>query len=285
MRVLIIGEHSYIGNAFLNYITSQKTIKEVSGEEKKWDSQNNWIIDKVGASNGQWREKDFSGYDAVLHVAALVHKKESKYGKEQYEKVNYKQVIEAAKKAKKAKVGQFIFLSTMAVYGEYVSRVTEKTPLFPTSYYGKSKLKAEKKLETMKSDLFHITIVRPPMVYGENCPGNYTRLKRLAYYMPVFPNIQNKRSMISIKRLCKCLKLVIERQIDGVICPRDRNPMQTTKLYVRMRKEIGKRTWTVSLGSRVIKIGCNKISILKKLFGDCYYDFQEKELLEVWEYQ
>lgn len=285
MRILIIGEHSYIGNAFFDYITNQKIVKRTDKEEKLRMEKDNWTIEKVGASNDQWREKDFSGYDVILHVAALVHKKESKYEKEQYEKVNFQKVVEVARKAKKANVGQFIFLSTMAVYGEHVSRITEKTPLSPTSYYGISKLKAEKKLETMKSNSFHITIIRPPMVYGEGCPGNYTRLKKLAYYMPIFPNIENKRSMISIRRLCKCLKLVIERQIDGIICPRDRKPMQTTRLYRKMRKTIGKHTWTFSLGSRVIKIGCNHMSIVKKLFGDCYYDFQEKELLEVWEYQ
>lgn len=281
MKILIIGVHSYIGNAFINYIRNQN---EREKNNQQLEKMNHWVIDKVGASKDEWREKEFVGYDVVLHVAALVHKKEWNYRKEEYNKVNFKKVIEVARKAKKAKVKQFIFLSTMAVYGEHVSHITDKTPLFPTSYYGTSKLKAEKKLESMRSNSFFVAIVRPPMVYGKNCPGNYARLKRLAYYMPIFPKIDNKRSVISIERLSKCLKLIIERQINGIVCPRDKEPIQTTKLYVEIRKEIGKSTWTFFVGRRIIR-ACNKIPVLKKLFGSCYYDLKKRELLEVWEYQ
>ena len=77
--------------------------------------------------------------------------------------------IEVAKKAKKDKVKQFIFLSSMSVYGLEVGTITSETLPNPNTNYGKSKLMAEEALNKLSDDSFKVVILRPPMVYGEGC--------------------------------------------------------------------------------------------------------------------
>lgn len=285
MKVLIIGEHSYIGNSFMEFVKMATNRKDILGVCDKIINRN-WEIHKIGASNEAWKQISFSGYDVILHVAGIVHKKENKHLKKLYYNINYKMVVEAAKKAKTEGVRQYVFLSTMAVYGEQVACITEETLPNPSTLYGKSKLNAEKALLKMNDASFGISILRPPLVYGVDCPGNYSKLLWLSSWMPFFPKCRNKRSMIHIDHLCMCLWLVIDRKINGVLCPRDRMPISTSDLYQEMRKARNKQTYMILIPRKILLgIGVG-IPIVKKLFGDCYYHlYLEEECLNINEYQ
>ena len=264
-RVLIIGEHSYIGNAFVQYVMLQENE----------NSELQLRIEKVSARNNQWKNTDFSQYDTILHVAAIVHQKETKDKQQLYIDVNQKLPVEVAKKAKEEGVNQFIFLSTMAVYGEVEGAITKDTPLNPTTMYGKTKLAAERKLARLADENFRVSILRPPMVYGEKCPGNYSRLKKLAKVLPVFPNVDNKRGMVHVDTLCRCIKSEMEREAGGgqvlILHPQDKNPVKTTALYVKLRSDMGKKTYTTKIFNGLISGLKGKIGVVNKLFGSCYY--------------
>ena len=100
-KVLIVGKNSYIGDSFANYVANDDEI----------------TVDIVDSFNDKWKEAKFEEYDIVYHVAGIVHKKETSENKELYYKVNRDLVYEIAQKAKDSGVKQFIFLSTMSVYG------------------------------------------------------------------------------------------------------------------------------------------------------------------------
>lgn len=265
-RVLIIGEHSYIGNAFVQYVMLQENE----------NSELQLRVEKVSARNNQWKNTDFSQYDTILHVAAIVHQKETKDEQQLYIDVNQKLPVEVAKKAKAEGVSQFIFLSTMAVYGEVEGAITKDTPLNPTTMYGKTKLAAERRLARLADESFRVSILRPPMVYGEKCPGNYSRLKKLAKVLPVFPEVDNKRSMVHIDRLCQCIEREMGRAESGeqviIVHPQDKRPIKTTDLYMKMRSDMGKKTYTTRVFNIVIKVLEARIGIVRKLFGSCYYE-------------
>ncbi|MFD3081114.1 NAD-dependent epimerase/dehydratase family protein, partial [Streptococcus agalactiae] len=118
-----------------------------------------------------------------------------------YQKVNTELPIELANLAKEAGVDQFIFLSSMSVYGNEESLISSATKANPSTCYGKSKLAAEAGLKALQSDHFKILIMRPPMVYGPKATGNYARLSKLSKVTPIFPKIGNQRSMIFIDNL------------------------------------------------------------------------------------
>lgn len=256
-KVLVIGAHSYIGQKFKEYVLNHNK-EEIA-------------VDMVSASDGAWRKKDFSGYDTILHLSGIVHRKEKKSMEALYYEVNHKLAVEIAKKAKESKAGQFIFMSTAAVYGSYTGCITKDTKPKPTTFYGKSKLAAEQDIVKLQDDEFKVAIVRPPMVYGEGCKGNYPRLVKLARYTPVFPEFHNKRSVIHIENLTRYLLKLMVDNCSGYFYPQDQLYADTCQLIIQIRESKGKKTFLVKYLNFILDIFIN-VREIKKMFGDFYYD-------------
>ena len=160
-KILVTGENSYIGTSFVDYMSQYS-------EE--------YLVETISVRGNEWKEKDFSKYDVIYHVAGIAHQKETKENKQLYYDVNYTLTKEVAKKAKKEGVRQFIFLSSMSVYGISNGKITKVSIPSPKSAYGDSKYKAEEYLIKIENQKFKISLVRPPMVYGKNSKGNYGTL-------------------------------------------------------------------------------------------------------------
>ena len=265
-KILIVGANSYIGNAFEKYIINKCADHEVI------QSKDEIIIEKVQASNGDWKDVNYEQYDVVIILAAIVHQKEKSGMEELYRQVNYNMPIEIATKAKSAGVKQLIFMSTAAVYGSTVTHITKDTVPNPDTLYGKSKLEAEYKLREMETEGFRVSIIRPPMVYGEGCKGNYTRLVKLATYNPIYPKIHNKRSMISIDRLCNYMEEIIRNGSSGTFLPQDEEYADTIMTIKRIRMAQGKRTVLVSGTDWLVKLAMKRVGAVRKMFGDWYYE-------------
>ena len=258
-RVLVIGANSYIGMKFKEYIL-QIGEKDIT-------------VDLVSALDGRWRQVDLSIYDVVLHLAAIVHIKESKDLEKIFYDINHKLALEVAKKAKDAYVKQFIFMSTASVFGLRTGCITKDIVPNPVTFYGKSKLLAERDIMKLYNEDFRIAIVRPPIVYGKECRGNYARLVKLAKYTLIFPEYHNKRSMLHIDTLSKYLAQLIKNGSSGYFHPQEAEYADICKMIVRMREETGKKTILVSFFNNLISFMVKKeIGIFQKIFGDLYYD-------------
>ena len=156
-KILITGANSYIGMCFERYM-------------KNYDEYTTETLDMI---NPQWEKKDFSSFDTIYHVAGIAHRKETEENAQLYYDVNRDLTIRVAEKAKKEGVKHFVFLSSMSVYGVEEGVITRETPPAPKSNYGKSKIQAEEKLNELADENFKVAIMRPPMVYGDGCKGNY----------------------------------------------------------------------------------------------------------------
>ena len=84
-------------------------------------------------------------------------------------------------------------MSSMSIYGMITGVITKNTQPKPKTYYGKSKYEAELVINQLNDVNFNVSVLRPPMVYGENSPGNYQRLEKIAKYMRFLPKIDNKK--------------------------------------------------------------------------------------------
>lgn len=265
-KILITGANSYIGCSFETYV------REHYAQELK--------IDTVDMIDGTWREKDFSGYDAVFHVAGLAHAdvgNVSEEVKQKYYAVNTDLTIETAKKARAEGVKQFVFMSSMIVYGG-MEHITKDTEPQPANFYGDSKWQADKGVRELQSDEFCVTVLRPPMIYGKGSKGNYPLLAKLAKKLPVFPKVNNKRSMLYIENLCEFLCLIMKEPQAGVFFPQNGEYTITSEM-VRMIAEVkGNKIlmipgfgWAIKLMMKVPgKIG----SLATKAFGDSIYDLK-----------
>ena len=265
-KILIVGANSYIGNAFEKYIMNK------CADHEEFHSKDEIIIEKVQASNGDWKYVNYELYDVVIILAAIVHQKEKSGMEELYRQVNYNMPIEIAAKAKKAGVKQLIFMSTAAVYGSVVTHITKDTVPDPDTLYGKSKLEAEYKLKEMDTEEFRVAIIRPPMVYGEGCKGNYTRLVKLAMYNPIYPKIHNKRSMIRIENLCDYIEEIIQDNSSGLFLPQDESYVDTIMMIKSIRLIQGKRTILLPGTTWLVKIIMKRVGVVRKMFGDWFYE-------------
>ena len=216
--------------------------------------------------------------------------------KQLYYDVNYKLTKELAVKAKadmlakqkktgKAGKIQFVFLSTMSVYGIVSGRIYEDTVPAPKNYYGKSKLKAEKVLQKLENEQFKVAIVRPPMIYGKNCTGNYSLLEKLAIKVPFFPKTSNERSMLYIDNLSEFLRLAMEHEVSGIFCPQNREYVNTSEMVAAIRKSYGKSGITILGFDWLLKILAGKINLFAKVFGTLTYDRKMSVYKQVGNYQ
>src|SRR5699024_8128330 len=117
---------------------------------------------------------------------------------------------------------------------------------------------------------FKVAILRPPMIYGKGCPGNYQRLRKLALILPIFPDIENKRSMIYVGNLSEFIRVLIKKQLDGVYCPQNSEYVKTSEMVKGITENNHKNIKLTKLFNPFIKI--MKISLVKKVFGDLVYD-------------
>lgn len=256
-KVLITGKNSYIGDCFETWM------KQFPGECE---------IHQVSVQGQDWKNIDFSTYDVILHVAALVHKKETKEMEPLYDAINCDLAVAVAQKAKESGIKQFVFFSTAAVYGSEVPHITTTTNLHPTTFYGKSKLRAEKAIVKLSVEQFRVAIVRPPMIYGPNCKGNFPRLVKLAKLLPIFPKIENKRSMLYIDHLCEFLRLLVLQEGQGYYHPQDMKYVETSEMVGIIRASLGKNMIFTKLFNFLVQPMAKKVGSIGKLFGDCCYE-------------
>lgn len=269
-RVLITGKSSYIANSFCEYVEAYQNEKSNSQQEMQGKSEG-LEIELISVRDEAWRDLDFTKYDVILHCAGIVHQKESNVSEAEYDRVNHWLTKELAEKAKNAGVEQFIFLSTMNVYGMTNGFITEAIEPHPKSLYGRTKLQAEKELQKLAADSFKVCILRPPMIYGKGAKGNYPRLAMLARKLPVFPNVNNKRSMLYIENLCELIRLLIEDGEAGIFFPQDKEYVRTSEMVKQIAKCHGKKIILTPIFNPMLRL-MSGMSVVKKVFGSLVYD-------------
>lgn len=267
-KILITGANSYIGTSFEQYVKS--------------NYPGDYTVDTVDMVDGSWREKSFSGYDTVFHVAGIAHSDSGKISAEKerlYYAVNTELTVETAKKAKADGVRQFIFMSSAIVYGESApigktKVITKDTPVSPANCYGDSKVQAENGIRPLGDASFRVVILRPPMIYGKGSKGNYPLLAKLALKTPIFPDVQNQRSTLYIENLCEFVHLMIQNKESGTFCPQNSEYSNTSALVQAIAAAHGKRVRLIKGFGWALKLLSHFTGSVNKAFGTMRYDME-----------
>lgn len=273
-KILITGAGSYIGETFRSYAA---------------DHYPALVVDAIDMIDPVWREKDFSEYDIVYHVAGIAHAdvgNVDEAAKAKYYAVNTDLAVEVCEKAKAEGVKEFVFMSSMIVYGESAPYgkskvVDEHTVPVVANFYGDSKLQADVAVREMATDNFKVIVLRPPMIYGKGSKGNYSTLAKLARKLPVFPNVDNERSMLHIENLCEFLcQLMLVKEVKEnavVLIPQNGEWTKTSQMVKEIGEVTGKKVRLIGgimkiavlLGGKVPgKIG----GLVNKAFGNSTYE-------------
>lgn len=272
-KILITGANSYIGTSFEKYLSQWK---------------DRYQVDTLDLLDSTWRNKSFSGYDAVFHVAGIAHSDNGKISAEKeklYYAVNTDLTIETAKKAKADGAKQFIFMSSAIVYGDSApigkqKRITRDTPLSPENCYGDSKVQAEKGIMPLNDADFKVVILRPPMIYGKGSKGNYPVLAKMATKLPIFPYVKNERSMLYIENLMEFVKLMVDNEEQGIFWPQNAEYSNTSELVQIIGNVHGKKVRLIKGFTWALKIVSHVIRLVNKAFGSLSYDMSLSEYKE-----
>lgn len=264
-KILITGANSYIGVSFEKYM-------EKFGDE--------YSVDTADMIGDEWKNKDFSTYSVVFHVAGIAHSDNGKLTAEKealYKDVNFTLAVETAKKAKADGVKQFVFMSSAIVYGVSApvgkkKIITAETEPSPANYYGESKLQAEKGITALESETFRTVILRPPMIYGKGCKGNYRALEKFAGKLHFFPYVANERSMLYVDNLAAFVKLMIDKNESGVFFPQNDEYTNTSLMVKSIAAARGRKMRLVKGFTPLIRFLGLFTGLVNKAFGSLTYD-------------
>lgn len=259
LKILIVGKDSYIGNHI-----------------DRWLSECGCNVSQLDVLTDEWETYNYSGYDSIVHVAGIVHRPECNDW-ELYKRVNTDMPTAIAQKAKSCGVRQYIYISTMGVYGVNKKLtpniINANTPLMPDDMYSRSKLMAEEGLMKLQDDSFNVVCVRPPSVYGKDCRGGYiSGFASIVKLLPVIPLAYEdvKQSFIYIDNLSELVRQAIVNNLHGVYCPQDEKSVNANTLMKAIAEGMGKKRWI----SRILGWGVRLMSFLplvQKAYGGVEY--------------
>ena len=257
-RVLILGKSSYIGESLYRWLLHKES---------------QYAVEICSTLNNEWKEVDFSTFDTVVDLAGIAHiNKIKKRMKPLFYSVNRDLTVELGLKAKTSRVKHFIYFSSMNVYGDNCSNITDREAVNPTSFYGDSKLQGDLGLRKLEDESFIVSSIRPPFVYGKGCKGNYNSVSKIAKKTPIFPDYKNKKSMIYIDNLCEFTRMLIDQPQSGCFTPQNKELVSTTDLVREIAKNSSHKVLFTKLFNWLIFIGNKLTRKLRRAFGDDCYD-------------
>lgn len=257
MSILLTGGSGFVGSYFLN--NSTLDLKSISLKSNR--------VENI----------DFKNITKIIHLAALVHQMKGAPD-EEYFKINKDLTFDLAVKAKSSGVKQFVFFSTVKVYGECTKKdqvITENSNCNPQDAYGKSKFEAENMLLKLQSEDFQVSIVRIPLVYGPNVKGNLINLINLvekSFFLP-FGNIKNNRNLVFVGNILLFVEQILLQNKAGIFLVCDQSSISTTELVRLIALKLNRKRFLIpipSLFQRLLLFIYPKLGI--RLFGDLRLD-------------
>jgi len=202
-------------------------------------------------SNHSDFSKELAGIQCVIHLAGKAHvlDKTEDSALNEFRLINTDLTLNLAKRAAAAGVNRFIFLSSIGVNGnQNTTPFLESDIPNPQEPYAISKHEAEQGLfKLAKETDMGVVIIRPPLVYGVNAPGNFSRLMSWAgkkYPMPLpLGLVSNSRSLVAIDNLVDFIIICVTHKnaANEVFLISDREDLSTTQLLRKIAKAFNKK--------------------------------------------
>ena len=226
------------------------------------------------------------GTTHVVHLAALVHQMSNTPSLEDYRFANRELTLKLAQEAASKGVRSFIFVSTAKVMGDSSIRpFTENDPPCPPDDYSLSKWEAEQALESMQREgalkSMKITVLRPPLIYGDGAGANYAKLVALAesnWPLP-FGSAKALRSMIAVDRfngiIVSLLQPTIRLDEYSVFFATDEKDTSVASLIRNIRHKLGHPARLIAVPKPLMKTGLTilgKKPIYDRLYTPLQFD-------------
>ncbi|KSH13344.1 hypothetical protein AO963_30365 [Pseudomonas aeruginosa] len=202
-----------------------------------------------------------SGVDVVVHTAARAHvlNETAADPLAEYRKVNVDFTLNLARQCVQSQVKRFIYISSIGVHG-----VTSDQPFTvwdvpaPEEPYAISKIEAERGLVNLcQARDMELVIIRPPLIYGREAPGNFARMVGWVSSGIPLPlgAVDNRRSLISIANLVDLILVCLDhpRAAGKVLLASDGEDVSTPDLLRRVARAMGKPARLIPVPTTVLR--------------------------------
>lgn len=234
------------------------------------------------------------GCGLVIHAAARAHimQDEEADPLAEYRKINVAGTLNLARQAAATGVKRFVFISSIGVNGNINSKpFTTADEPNPAGMYAQSKWEAEQGLWQIAKDTgMQIVIVRPPLVYGPNAPGNFGSLVRWINKGIPLPlgAIDNKRSLVALDNLVDLIVTCIEHPAaaNQVFLAGDGEDLSTSELLWGVAQAMGRPSRLLPIPASVLQLGATllgKKTIAQRLLGSLQVDISKARDLLDWQ--
>ena len=296
--ILITGASGFVGKALTHAldIDGNQIIGVVRKSHSLSSSNCSQLIVENISSDTEWSDA-LNNVDVVIHTAARAHvlKDSSIDALEEFRKVNTAGTINLAKQAAEADVKRFVFISSIGVNGNSNSQAFTETDLpNPQEAYAVSKFEAELELLALAEHTsMEVVIIRPPLVYGPNAPGNFGNLLKWVKRGMILPlgAVHNKRSFVALDNLVDFIVYCSDarktpKAANQLFLISDGEDVSTTQLLNKVAKAFGTSARLLSISVSVMSMCLNLIgkgAISNRLFGTLLVDSSKARELLGWQ--
>lgn len=290
-KVILTGSNGFVGRALLGQLLakSHQVTALVRNDNYVPVGSEQVIFGELSALSVDTAA--FEHVDVIIHCAARAHilKDNLQDPLAAFRQVNVDGTLDLAKMAAANGVKRFIFISSIGVNGNLTqSPFTIEDQPAPWDDYSRSKLEAEEGLKALCSATgMEYVILRPPLVYGANAPGNFGKLvKAVMKGLPLpLGAIHNQRSLVALDNLIDLIMNCLEhpKAVNQTFLVSDDQDVSTTELLQKVAYAFGKKTKLLPIPmswiQRVASLLGNK-AVADRLCGSLQVDITHtKEML------
>ncbi len=289
VKILLTGAAGFLGRALwlrLRSVTGVNVVPAIHRSCAPPEFAASAIVAELSAETNWISALD--GVNVVIHCAALAHVKHglNQFASAEFRLVNVGGTLSLARQAATVGVRRFVFISSIGVNGI-------KTDLFPFTAdsedaphtaYAKSKYDAENGLRVLAAHTgMEVVIIRPPMVYGFNAPGNFGLLIHWLNRdipLPLGSVTRNRRSWVALDNLVDLVVtcLAHPRAVNQTFLVSDDTDVSTTEFLRRIEKIFDRRVRLLPVPVTILKtalVVVGKASLAQSLLGSLQVDISK----------
>jgi nucleoside-diphosphate-sugar epimerase len=298
--ILVTGATGFVGRALVPELVANGC--QIRALVRKVSTGLPVEVEQVVVDLGEFEDagaiKDaFAAVDVVVHAAARAHMMQDRSADPlaEFRKLNRDATLALAGLAADAGVKRFVFLSSIGVNGNNNTKpFSENDTPNPQEPYAISKYEAEQGLLALaKKTGMELVIIRPPLVYGPNAPGNFGSLVnwlRRGVPLPMGA-IHNKRSFVALANLVSFIALCADRSqapkaANQVFLISDGDDVSTSQLLRRVADALGKEPWLLPVPVGLMSFAARLIGkgdVANRLFGSLQVDSSKARDLLGWQ--
>lgn len=294
MNILLTGATGFLGSRLTTALQSKPNVNLTVAVRRRVEISAMNIVEVLTLdANTNWSVA-LTNQQVVIHAAARAHvmKDEVADPLAEYRRVNVDGTLNLARQAAAAGVRRFFFISSIGVNGNINTRpFTEDDTPNPVELYAQSKWEAEQGLWQIQRETgIELVIIRPPLVYGRNAPGNFGSLMSWVKKGVPLPlgAIHNQRSLVSVDNLVDLIITCIHHPaaVNQVFLAGDGQDLSTTELLRGVAKAMGKTSRLIPVPVSMMMLAAvllGKKAIARRIFGSLQVDISKARDMLGWE--